>query len=102
MTGKRIGYIRVSTVDQNPDRQLDGIQLDKRFVDYASAGSTKRPQLQVMLDFLREDDLVLVHSMDRLARNLFDLRKIVNAIIEKGAEVQFMKEKLPFTGEDSP
>lgn len=102
MTGKRIGYIRVSTLDQNPDRQLEGVTLDKKFLDKASAGSLKRPQLTLMLDFIREDDIIMVHSMDRLARNVFDLRKTVDSIIHKGAQVHFIKEKLVFNGEDSP
>ena len=102
MTGKRIGYIRVSTIDQNPDRQLEGMQLDKKFIDHASAKSTDRPNLQLMLDFIREDDAIFVHSMDRLARNVFDLRKIVNEIIKRKAEINFVKEKLCFNGQDNP
>lgn len=102
MTGKRIGYIRVSTVDQNPERQLDECKLDKKFIDYASAKSADRPQLQMMLDFIREDDLVIVHSMDRLARNLKDLKNIVDLIVSKNAEIQFVKERLSFTGDRSP
>ncbi len=101
MSGKRIGYIRVSTVDQNPDRQLEGVQLDKKFVDYASAKSTNRPQLQAMLEFVREDDIVIVHSMDRLARNLKDLKALVEDLVAKKIQVIFMKENLQFTGENS-
>lgn len=102
MTGKRIGYVRVSTVDQNPDRQLDQIILDKKFVDYASAKSLMgRPQLQIMLDFVREDDVVLVHSMDRLARNVHDLKKIVLELTQKKVTVCFVKEKLEFSSESS-
>ena len=101
MTGKRIGYIRVSTTDQNPDRQLEGIQIDKKFIDYASAGSTNRPQLQSMLEFVREDDIVIVHSMDRLARNLMDLRTLVSGLVARKVQVQFMKENMQFNGADS-
>jgi len=101
MTGKRIGYIRVSTTDQNPDRQLENIHLDKKFIDYASAKSTNRPQLQMMLDFAREDDVVIVHSMDRLARNLKDLKEIVTSLVEKKIQVHFIKENLQFTSENS-
>jgi Resolvase, N terminal domain len=75
--GKRVGYIRVSSVDQNELRQLDGVQVDKRFTDKASGKDTKRPQLQAALDYLRDGDVLVVHSMDRLARNLDDLRKMV-------------------------
>lgn len=100
-TGKRIGYVRVSTSDQNPDRQLEGIQLDKKFIDYASAKSTNRPQLKYMLDFVREDDIILVHSMDRLARNLKDLRDLVDSLVKQKIQVHFIKENLQFNGQDS-
>ena len=99
--GKRIGYIRVSTADQNPDRQLEGVELDKKFVDYASAKSTNRPQLKSMLEFAREDDIILVHSMDRLARNLKDLRDVVDSLVRRKIQVHFLKENLQFNGSDS-
>ena len=99
---KRVGYIRVSSVDQNTDRQLEGQELDKLFTDKASGKDTKRPQLQACLDYLREGDQLLVHSMDRLARNVHDLRGIVVGLTGKGIQVQFVKENLTFTGEDSP
>jgi len=99
---KRVGYVRVSTVDQNTERQLDGVDLDKVFTDKASGKDTARPQLQAALDYLREGDLLLVHSMDRLARSVDDLRRIVLDLTKKGVHVQFIKESLTFTGEDSP
>jgi DNA invertase Pin-like site-specific DNA recombinase len=102
MTGKTVGYIRVSSVDQNPARQLDTIKLDKTFIDYVSAKNTKRPQLEGLLDFIREGDTLVVHSMDRLARNLDDLRAIVYQCTQKQVTVQFIKESLVFTGENSP
>ena len=102
MSGKRIGYIRVSTFDQNPGRQLEGIQLDKKFIDHASAKSMDRPQLKQMLEFVREDDIVIIHSMDRLARNVHDLRKLVNLLVDQKIQVHFMKENLQFNGADSP
>ena len=64
--GKRIGYVRVSSADQNDARQLDGVELDKIFTDKASGKNTDRPQLQAMLEFVREGDDLHVHSMDRL------------------------------------
>jgi DNA invertase Pin-like site-specific DNA recombinase len=100
-TGKRVGYVRVSSVDQNTQRQLDGEALDKVYEDKASGKDTKRPQLQAALDFLREGDTLVVHSMDRLARNLDDLRRTVMGLTKKGVKVQFIKESLTFTGEDS-
>jgi DNA invertase Pin-like site-specific DNA recombinase len=92
----------VSSVDQNTDRQLEGLELDKVFTDKASGKDTKRPQLQAALDYIREGDVLIVHSMDRLARNLDDLRKMVLDLTKKGVHVQFIKENLTFTGEDSP
>jgi DNA invertase Pin-like site-specific DNA recombinase len=97
-----VGYLRVSTLDQSTVRQLDGITLDKKFTDKASGKDTKRPQLERALEFLREGDTLVVHSMDRLARNLDDLRRIVLGLTKKGVKVQFIKESLTFTGEDSP
>jgi DNA invertase Pin-like site-specific DNA recombinase len=100
-SGKRIGYVRVSTLDQNESRQLEGVQLDKRFVDKASGKDTKRPQLQAALDYLLDGDVLVVHSMDRLARNLDDLRRIVMELTGRGVVVEFVKEHLTFTSEDN-
>lgn len=98
----RIGYQRVSTADQNTERQLDGVAVDKMFTDHASGKSTDRPQLAAALDYAREGDTLVVHSMDRLARNLEDLRRIVRELTGNGVAVEFVKESLTFTGEDSP
>ncbi len=102
MHGQRIGYIRVSSFDQNPERQLDHIQVDKQFIDKASGKDTHRPQLDAMMSFAREGDTVVVHSMDRLARNLDDLRRLVQQLTKRGIRIEFVKECLSFTGEDSP
>src|SRR5437879_5976944 len=102
MTGQRIGYKRVSTVDQNTARQLDGMHLDKCFEDRASGKDTQRPQLQAALGYCREGDVFVCHSMDRLARSLVDLRKTVNDLTSRGVAVEFVKENLRFVGEDSP
>src|SRR5438270_6093635 len=102
MLGQRIGYIRVSTLDQNTERQLEGVELDKTFTDKASGKDTKRPQLEILMSFVRSGDTVVVHSMDRLARNLDDLRRIVQTLTGKGVKIEFLKEHLTFTGEDSP
>ena len=98
----RVGYVRVSTVDQNTVRQLDGIEIERVFTDKASGKNTTRPQLDEMIAFVRAGDTVLVHSMDRLARNLDDLRRLVRTLTGKGVRVEFVKESLTFTGEDSP
>ncbi|WP_218422138.1 recombinase family protein [Stutzerimonas stutzeri] len=102
MHGQRIGYIRVSTLDQNPDRQLEGVRVSKVFIDKASGKDTQRPQLEALLSYVREGDTLVVHSMDRLARNLDDLRRMVQQLTGRGVRIEFVKESLAFTGEDSP
>ena len=102
MHGQRIGYIRVSTLDQNPDRQLEGAQVSKVFTDKASGKDTQRPQLDALLGYVRDGDTLVVHSMDRLARNLDDLRRLVQQLTGRGVRIEFIKEGLTFTGEDSP
>ena len=102
MQGHRIGYIRVSTFEQNPQRQLEQVQVDRVFIDKASGKDVRRPQLSELMEFIREGDTVVVHSMDRLARNLDDLRRIVQGLVKRGICVEFVKEHLTFTGEDSP
>ena len=102
MSGQRLGYIRVSSLDQNTQRQLENIQLTRVFTDKASGKDTKRPQLEELLKFARDGDTVVVHSMDRLARNLDDLRSVVQKLTGRGARIEFLKENLVFTGEDSP
>ena len=102
MTGQRIGYVRVSTLDQNEQRQLEGRVLDRVFTDRASGKDAERPRLGYLLGFARDGDTMVVHSMDRLARNLDDLRSVVQKLTGKGVRVEFVKEGLVFTGEDSP
>ena len=102
MHGQRIGYVRVSSFDQNPARQLEHVQVDKVFTDKASGKDTQRPELERLLAFVREGDTVVVHSMDRLARNLDDLRRLVQKFTQRGVRIEFVKECLTFTGEDSP
>jgi DNA invertase Pin-like site-specific DNA recombinase len=99
--GQTVGYIRVSSVDQNAARQLEGVKLDRVFQDKVSGKDTNRPALQDMLAFVREGDTVLVHSIDRLARNLVDLRNLVTALNDKGATVTFVKDNLTFTTKDN-
>lgn len=99
--GQRVGYVRVSTVDQNTERQLDGIELDRVYTDKASGKDTARPQLQECLRFVRDGDTLVVHSMDRLARSLVDLRTMVDELTGRGVAVQFMKEHLTFTRDEA-
>jgi DNA invertase Pin-like site-specific DNA recombinase len=98
----RVGYIRVSTIDQNEDRQLQGIELDKKFIDKATGKNMGRPQLEEMKRYVREGDEIFIHSMDRLARNLLDLRSMVDLWNGKGIKVTFIKEALTFDGNNSP
>ena len=101
-TGKTIGYVRVSSYLQNVERQLEGFPLDKKFIDKASGKNTDRPQFKALLEYIREDDILVVHSMDRLARNLDDLRRLVSELTARRISIRFIKENLNFTGEDSP
>lgn len=100
--GERVGYQRVSTLGQNAERQLDGVAVDKTFSDKASGKDTNRPELARALEYLRESDTLVVHSMDRLARNLEDLRRTVRELTGRGVKVEFVKESLTFAGDDSP
>jgi DNA invertase Pin-like site-specific DNA recombinase len=105
INGKRIGYVRVSSEDQNDARQLEGMVLEKTFTDKASGKDTNRPKLQAMLEFVREGDHIYVHSMDRLSRSLRDLQETVERLTDKGISVSFVKEHLSFeppsTGADA-
>ena len=94
--------MRVSTLDQNEKRQLEGQVLDRVFTDKASGRDTSKPELTELVRFVRDGDTVVVHSMDRLARNLDDLRALVQTLTRKGVRVEFVKGQLVFTGEDSP
>ncbi|UPU37493.1 recombinase family protein [Geomonas paludis] len=102
MKGQLIGYKRVSSADQNTARQLDGLELDEVFEEKISGKSLERPALLAMLKHARRGDIVVVHSMDRLGRNLIDLKTIVSELVEKGVEVKFMKENLTFSSDTDP
>ena len=102
MTGQRVGYRRVSTADQTTARQLDGLELDRVFEDKLSGKDVRRPALQEMISYARDGDEVVVHSMDRLARNLRDLLDITTALTTKGVRVTFSKEGICLSGDDSP
>lgn len=102
MKGARLGYIRVSSLDQNEQRQLDGEQLDRTFIDKASGKDINRPKLEELIAFAREGDLILVHSMDRLARNLDDMRRLVKGFNDRKIAIKFVQEGLTFTGKEEP
>lgn len=89
----KIGYARVSTRDQNLDRQVEALkkcQVDKLFCDKMSGATTRRPELQKMLDYIRDDDVVIVTELDRLGRNNNDLTKIMGTIRAKGATLDIL------------
>ena len=103
MAGQIVAYVRVSSVDQNTDRQtFDGVQVDKTFTDKCSGGTRNRPALTEMLDYVREGDTIVCYSICRLARDLGDLMHLVQTLTARGVGVRFMKEGLTFTGEDNP
>jgi DNA invertase Pin-like site-specific DNA recombinase len=98
----RVAYVRVSTVDQNLDRQ-DLPDVERVFEDKASGGSTDRPALQEMIAFVREGDTVVVWSIDRLARSLKDLQDLIARLNGKGVSVEFVSERLTFSADrDDP
>ena len=92
-----IAYVRVSTVEQNEARQLEGLKkyaIDKLFTEKVSAKDTNRPQLQAMLDYAREGDTVYIHDFSRLARSTKDLLAIVEQLNAKGVHLVSNKENL--------
>lgn len=97
MKGQIVGYVRVSTVDQNVERQLEQLQhCDELFIDKVSGKDIERPSLQEMMRHIRRGDIIEVTSIDRLARNNIDLQTLVKEINGKGVGVKFLKEGLIF------
>lgn len=91
LTMAKIGYARVSSKEQHLDRQLAALKdVDKLFTDKLSGANTNRPELQKMLAYIREGDIVLVTELDRLGRNNQDLTKIMNTIQNKGATLDVL------------
>ena len=96
----KVGYRRVSSIDQNLDRQ-DMSGVDRVFEDKASGKDTDRVALQEMIAFVRSGDEVIVHSIDRLARDLRDLQGIIKALNDKCVSVEFISERLVFSGAEN-
>jgi len=92
-------YIRVSTIEQNTERQLKDIPCDRVYEEKISGKDVNRPQLQAMLSNIRAGDIINIHEMSRLARNTRDLLSLVENITSKGATLIFHKEHLTFSGE---
>ena len=98
---QQVGYVRVSTVEQNTARQLDDMRLDRVFTDKCSGNDRKRPALKELIDYVRAVDTVHVHDISRLARNVSDLIEIIKTLNAKGVSVKFHKENLLFSSDDS-
>jgi DNA invertase Pin-like site-specific DNA recombinase len=99
---ENIGYIRVSSEGQNTDRQLEGVELHKRFIDKISGASKDRPELNACLQYIRSGDTLHVHSIDRLSRSLRDMEELVSGLVERGVTIEFHTERLTFTKEENP
>ncbi len=95
--GQHVGYIRVSTAEQNTGRQLEGVELDKTFTEKISGKDTNRPQLQAALEYCREGDTLHVHELSRLGRSIIDLDNLVEQFRGNGVTVVFHKEGMTFT-----
>ena len=95
----RVGYRRVSTADQNLDRQ-ELTNVEKVFEEKVSGKDTNRAALNEMIEFVRDGDAVVVYSIDRLARDLRDLQSIITKLNDKGVSVEFLSERLVFSGND--
>ena len=97
----KIGYRRVSTVEQKFDRQDLGADIERVFEEQESGGTAERKALQEMIVFARSGDEVVVYSIDRLARNLRDLQQIIEELNEKDVTVTFLSERLSFNADSS-
>ena len=93
---KNIAYIRVSTIVQNTTRQLQDLEFDETFTDKVSGKDNNRPALMEMIKFVREGDIIHVHDLSRLGRNIKELRNLIDELINKGVTVKFHKEQLTF------
>ena len=100
MSGKTVLYARVSSLEQRTDRQVTGISVDKVFEDKCSGKDTNRPQLTACLEYLRDGDTLVVHSIDRLARSLRDLLNIVQELLALKLSIRFIKEGMDFNGDN--
>ena len=104
-TGKRktyIGYVRISSADQNEERQLKALEnfgkpMHKIFIDKCSGKDTNRPQFQKMMDYVRDGDVVIVCDYSRLARSSTDLLRTVQELQDKGVEIVSLRERLDTT-----
>ena len=96
----KVGYCRVSSIDQNLDRQLVAMQeqgVEKVFQEKVSGKNTERPELKKMIEYVREGDVVYIESYSRLSRSLMDLLNLVNTLHEKNVAIVSLKENLDTT-----
>ena len=96
----KIGYIRISTTDQNTARQellMEQLGVDKVYIDRMSGKNTNRPELQKMMEYVRRGDTVVVESISRFARNTRDLLELVEKLTAKGVEFISKKEAIDTT-----
>ncbi len=96
--GQNVGYRRVSMDTQNLERQLVGLEIDKMFDDFCSGKNVERPQFTAMMQYLRDGDTLHVHSLDRLGRNMNDLRNTIEILQQRGVAVLFHNENIKFEG----
>ena len=92
-----VAYVRVSTIEQNEERQIEALKphnIERWYTEKVSGKSMDRPKLQEMLDFVREGDTVYIHDFSRLARSTEDLLRIVNTLTEKGVHLVSNKENI--------
>lgn len=99
---ENIGYIRVSSDGQNIDRQLEGVTLDKKYIDKLSGATKDRPQLTLCIEYVRSGDTLHIHSIDRLSRSLRDMEELVSSLVKRGVTIHFHSENLIFGQEDNP
>ena len=105
VTGQLVGYARVSTPDQNLDRQVARLQkagATEIYKEKISGASRERPQLEEMLRYLRKGDQLIVTSMDRLARSFLDLHTIVDDLVHRGVSVRFLRESQTYSAHSDP
>ena len=96
----KIGYIRISTADQNTARQelqMEQLGVDEVYIDRLSGKNTDRPELKKMMDYVRKGDTVIVESISRFARNTRDLLELIEKLSEKGVEFVSRKEAIDTT-----
>ncbi|MDG3089146.1 recombinase family protein [Vibrio hannami] len=100
MKGQNVGYIRVSTLIQNTERQLDGVELDTVFEEKCSAKTIDRPELEACKKHCRQGDTLHIHSIDRVCRSgVDDLVNFVNEMLAKGVTIRFHKDGFEFNGD---